>query len=106
VAAVGHEGVIAYDFTLGAYNTNKFLEFIQTKAIPSLDRQRSIIMDNVPFTDLMLYNKLLKMLDTSTFVCHHIVHFPMLQNGYLDTSKAITMEMITLTMTYKIIKHY
>jgi hypothetical protein len=28
VVAVGHEGVITHYVTLGAYNTNKFLEFI------------------------------------------------------------------------------
>ena len=33
------------------------------------------------FIDLVKYNKLLKMLDTSTSICHHIVHFSMLQNG-------------------------
>ena len=49
VVVVGHEGVITHDVTLGAYNTNKFLEFIQTKVIPSLDRQRVILIDNVPF---------------------------------------------------------
>ena len=44
VVVVGCEGV-----TLGAYNTNKFLEFIQTKVIPSLDIQRFILVNNVPF---------------------------------------------------------
>ena len=48
VVAIGHEGVIARDVTLGAYNIGKFLEFIQTKVIPNLDRQRFILMDNVP----------------------------------------------------------
>lgn len=47
VVAVGHEGVIAHNVTLRAYNSNKFLEFSQTKVIPSLDRRR--FMDNVPF---------------------------------------------------------
>ena len=28
VVVVGREGVITHDVTLGAYNTNKFLEFI------------------------------------------------------------------------------
>jgi transposase len=49
VVVVGREGVIAHDVTLGAYNTNKFLEFIQTKVIPSLDEQRFIFIYNVPF---------------------------------------------------------
>jgi transposase len=49
VVAVGREGVIALGVTLGAYNIDKFLEFIQTKVIPSLDRQRFIVMDNAPF---------------------------------------------------------
>ena len=39
----------ALDITLGAYNANNFLELIQTKVIPSLHRQRFILMDNVPF---------------------------------------------------------
>jgi pyoverdine/dityrosine biosynthesis protein Dit1 len=62
---VGHEGVIAHNVALGAYNTNKFLEFIQTKVHPHGQR-------------LVKYNKLLKMLDTSTSIFHHIVHFSML----------------------------
>ena len=37
------------------------------------------------FTNLLKYNKLLKMLDTSNYVCHHIVHFSMSQRAYLDT---------------------
>jgi len=49
VLVVGCERVIVHDITLGAYNTNKFLEFVQTKVIPSLDRQRFILMDNIPF---------------------------------------------------------
>ena len=49
VVAVGREGIIAHDVTLGAYNTDKFLEFVLTKVIPSLDRQRFILMDNVSF---------------------------------------------------------
>ena len=51
--------------------------------------------------NLVKYNKLSKMLDTSTSVCHPIVHFLMLQNGYLDTSKAISDGNIS-----KIIEHY
>jgi hypothetical protein len=47
VVAIGREGVIAHDDILGAYNTKKFLKFIQAKVIPSLDRQRFILMDNV-----------------------------------------------------------
>jgi hypothetical protein len=49
VVVVDCEGVIAHNVTLGAYNTNKFLEFIQTKVIPSLDIQRFILVNNVPF---------------------------------------------------------
>ena len=49
VVAVGHEGVIAQDITLGAYNTTKFIKLIHNKVIPSLDRQRFILMDNVSF---------------------------------------------------------
>ena len=49
VVAVGCEGVIAHNATFGAYTTYKFLEFIQTKAISGLDRQRFILMENVPF---------------------------------------------------------
>ena len=49
VVVLGCEGVIAYDVTLGTYNTNKFLVFIKTKVISSLDRQRFILMNNVPF---------------------------------------------------------
>jgi hypothetical protein len=49
VVALDCEGVIAHDVTLGAYNTNKLLEFIQTKFIPSLDRESFILMRNVPF---------------------------------------------------------
>jgi hypothetical protein len=45
VVAVGCEGVIVDDVTLGAYNTEKILEFIQTKVIHGLDRQRFILID-------------------------------------------------------------
>ena len=98
MVAIGREGVIAYNVTLGAYHTYKFLE---TKVIPSLDRQRFILMDNVPFHKSSDYENLLKMLDTSNFVCNRIVHFSMLQNGYLDTSEDMSIGMIS-----KIIKHY
>jgi hypothetical protein len=47
VVAIGREGVIAHNAILCAYNTKKFLKFIQAKVIPSLDRQRFILMDNV-----------------------------------------------------------
>ena len=40
------------------------------------------------------------MLNTSTFVCNHIIHFLMLHNGHLDASKAMYDGMIS-----KIIKH-
>ena len=43
------EGVIAHVVTLGADDSKKFLEFTQTKVIPSHDKQRIILMDNVPF---------------------------------------------------------
>jgi len=49
VVAGGREGVIALDVTLDAYNKDKFLKFIQTKVIPSLDTRRFIFIDNVPF---------------------------------------------------------
>ena len=42
------EGGIAHNATLGAYVTNKFLESIQAKVIPTLNRQRLILMDNIP----------------------------------------------------------
>ena len=48
VVVVGREGVIAHDVTFGAYNTDKFLEFIRTEVIPSLDEQRFIFIDNIP----------------------------------------------------------
>ena len=60
---------------------------------------------------LVKYNKFLKMLDTSTSIGHHIVHFSILQNGYLDTSKTMSNGMIfkiietfkvTGVMTYKL----
>ena len=97
---VGCEGVIAHDVTLGASSTNKILEFIKAKVIPSLHRQKFSLMDNVPFHRSREIHQALKTLDTSTFVCHHIVHFSMLQNGYLDTSKTMSNGMI-----YKIIEH-
>lgn len=49
MVVVGHEGAIVEDATLGAYNTNEFLEFIHTKAIHIFDRQMFVIVDNVPF---------------------------------------------------------
>ena len=49
VVAIGREGVIAHDVALGAYNTCKFLEFIHIKVMPSLDKQRFILMDNASF---------------------------------------------------------
>jgi hypothetical protein len=39
VVAVGCEGIIAHDATLGASNIDTFLAFIQTKVIPSPDKQ-------------------------------------------------------------------
>ena len=48
VIAVDHEGVIAHNVTLGAYNIDKLLEFIQTHIIPNLDIQKFILMNNVP----------------------------------------------------------
>jgi hypothetical protein len=47
--AVGCEGVIAQDGTLGAYNTYKFYDAFKPGPFLSLDRQRFILMDNVPF---------------------------------------------------------
>ena len=38
VVVVGREGALACNVRLGAYNTNKILEFIQIKVIPTLDR--------------------------------------------------------------------
>ena len=49
VVVIGREGVIAHVVTLGADDSKKFLEFTQTKVIPSHDKQRIILMDNVPF---------------------------------------------------------
>ena len=49
VVAIGREGVIAHDATLGAYNTDKFFKYMQAKVIPSLDRQRFILTGNVVF---------------------------------------------------------
>ena len=42
-------GAIAHHVTLGAYITHKFLEVLQTKVVPTLDKQRFILMYNVPF---------------------------------------------------------
>ena len=102
MVTVGHEGAIPHDVTLGAHNTYKSLEFIQAHVIPSLDRQGSSSCTMFRSTYLVKYNKLLNMLDTSTStsVCHHIVHFSILQNEYLDTSK--TMSNIKIS---KIIAH-
>lgn len=49
VVADGCEGVIAHNVTLGTYNTNNFLEFIQTKVISNFNRQPFILMDIVTF---------------------------------------------------------
>ena len=42
------KGAIAHHVTFGAYNTHKFLEYLQTKVVPTLDKQRFILMCNVP----------------------------------------------------------
>ena len=87
------KGVIAHGVTLGAYNTNKHLKFIQTKIIHSLDRQRFILVDDCPIsTNLVKYNKRLRMLDIFNFVCHHTIHFSVPHNEYLDTSKPCPVE--------------
>ena len=49
VVVIDHEGVIAHNIALGAYNTNKFLEFIQTKVISNFNRQPFILMNIVTF---------------------------------------------------------
>ena len=53
---------ITHDVTLDAYITDKFLEYIQTKVIPSLIDEGSCSWTMSHFIDLMKYNKLLKML--------------------------------------------
>jgi len=45
VVAIGREGVIAHDVTLVCILGSKFLKFVQTKAIPSLDGQRFSIIN-------------------------------------------------------------
>jgi hypothetical protein len=49
VVVISHEGVVAHNVILGAHNTDKSFEFIHTKVIPSLERQRFVLMNNVPF---------------------------------------------------------
>ena len=73
----------------------------ETNVIPSLERQRFVSCTMSHFTYLVKYNKLLKMLHTSAFVCHHSIHFSMLHNGYLDIPKAMSNGLIS-----KITKHY
>ena len=46
VVVVGSDWLIAHDVTLGAYNTNKF---IQTNVITGLNRLRFILMEKVTF---------------------------------------------------------
>ena len=49
VVVVGCEQVIVHNVIFDAFNIDKFLEFIETKVIPSINRQRFILMDNVSF---------------------------------------------------------
>jgi hypothetical protein len=45
---------------------------------------------------VITYNKLLKMLDTSTFAYHHMVHFLIiLHNGYLGITTSMSDKMIS-----------
>ena len=53
--AVGREGIIGVESRLGAYNGEKFIEFVQNRVLPNLDRSRFILLDNASFqrkTDL------------------------------------------------------
>jgi hypothetical protein len=49
VVVIGHKGIITYYVTLGAFNVNKFVEFVQRQMILDCDKQRFILMDNVLF---------------------------------------------------------
>ena len=91
---VGREGVIAYDVTLGAYNTYQFLKLIQTKVVPSLDRQRFILMDNVPF------HKSRENQQAVEDVGHIYFRLPS-HSPFLNATKAMYDGLIS-----KIIKHY
>jgi hypothetical protein len=84
VVAIGCEGVIAHNVTLGADDSKKFLEFTQTKVIPSLDRQRFNPHGQCPVSQDLV--KTQQAFEDVGLICHHIVHFSMMQNGYLDSS--------------------
>jgi hypothetical protein len=47
VVVVGHKGIITYYVTLGAFNVDKFVEFVQRQMILDCDKQSFILMDNV-----------------------------------------------------------
>ena len=49
VVAVTREGIVASDIRLGAYNGDRYLEFVRNKLLPALLTPRIIVADNVPF---------------------------------------------------------
>ena len=74
VVVIGREGVIAHVVTLGADDSKKFLAMIN-KGLFSWTMSH--------FTDLV---KIQQAFEDVGHICHHIVHFSMMQNGYLDSS--------------------
>ena len=58
-------------------------------------------MNNLPFEKSHEIQQAFGDVEHMYFVCHHIVHFSMLQNGYLDTSKEMSDILIS-----KIVEHY
>jgi transposase len=49
VVAIGMEGVIAAQVRLGAFNTERYNEFLRDGLLPALNGPRTLIQDNVPF---------------------------------------------------------
>jgi transposase len=49
MVAVAHEGIVATEVHLGAFNANLFVDFLTNSLIPALDAPHTIVMDNDPF---------------------------------------------------------
>lgn len=49
VVVIGHKGIIKYYVTLGAFNVDKFVKFVQRQMIFDCDKQWFILMDNFLF---------------------------------------------------------
>ncbi|OAQ23347.1 hypothetical protein K457DRAFT_25210 [Linnemannia elongata AG-77] len=60
MVAIDDAGVLAHDFGPGGYNAEKFEQFLEVKLFSTLDRRRTIVLDNARFhkTDAGFVKKL------------------------------------------------